>query len=126
MIIGIGTDLVEISRIKNVILRKKNKFIKYVLSNFEYKEYSISKFPVRFIAKRFAIKEATLKAFGIGLRNGISFKQLEIFHNYLGKPFLRFFEKSKNLLKELKINSVHITLSDTKKYVCSTVIFERN
>ena len=80
--------------------------------------------PVRFLAKRFAVKEAAAKAFGTGIRNGLAFNQFEVFNNPLGKPCLRLLGQAKLLAEQLGILHHHVTLADERRYACATVIFE--
>lgn len=125
MIIGIGIDIIRIARINKLLLIYKNKFAKRILSKNELNEYyNIKKNKERFLAKRFAVKEAAVKAFGIGLRQGITFKQFEVYNNILGKPKIRFFHKVILLYKNIGAKNVYLTLTDEKKYACALVIIE--
>lgn len=65
-----------------------------------------------------------VKALGIGISQGICFKDIEIYNNKLGKPKLRFFKKTKKIINLLKIKKIHISISDTKNYAQSIVILE--
>lgn len=112
MIYGIGTDLVEIERIKNAL---SDKFIKRILTDNEIEIYNsihLEKRKLEFIAGRFACKEAVSKANGTGM-NGIGFKDIEILKSN-GKPVCTF----KDFL-------VHISISHTDKYAQAFVILEK-
>ncbi|MCR3755044.1 MAG: holo-[acyl-carrier-protein] synthase [Candidatus Westeberhardia cardiocondylae] len=124
-IIGIGSDIVEIQHIHTIISRKGDKFAYRVLSNNEWIQYKNHKQKIRFLAKRLAAKEAASKAFGTGFRNGLTFSQLEIFKDHLGKPSLNLLFKAKKLAKKLEINNTHVTLTDERYYSFATVIFEK-
>ena len=91
MITGIGLDLVDLKRIKN-ILNNSNKFPKRILSDRELKIFdTLSELrQVEFLAGRFAAKEAYAKARGTGIREGCSFHQIEIINDALGKPIIYF------------------------------------
>lgn len=80
--------------------------------------------PVRFLAKRFAVKEAAAKAFGTGIRNGLAFNQFEVFNDELGKPRLRLWGEALKLAEKLGVVNMHVTLADERHYACATVIIE--
>ncbi|WMY97423.1 MAG: holo-ACP synthase [Arsenophonus sp.] len=122
-IIGIGLDLVKISRIKEIYTSSR-KIAKKILSFNEYQRYQMNNFPIEFIAKHFSVKEAASKALGTGIKEGIYFNQFELFHDFFGKPKLNLLGKARSISKQLKIKKIHVSISDEKKYVCSIVIFE--
>lgn len=122
-IIGIGIDIIQISRIKKIINKFGNKFIKRILSKKEWKKF-LKNNNINFVAKRFAVKEAISKSFGTGLRKGINFKNFELYHNSYGKPKIKFLKKAKIFSKKLNIQSIHISITDEKKYICAVAIIE--
>ncbi|QCI17079.1 holo-ACP synthase [Buchnera aphidicola (Aphis helianthi)] len=124
-IIGIGTDIIEIERIKKNILYFGNKLAKRILSKQEWKEYMISRNKINFIAKKFAAKEAASKALGTGINYGITFNQLELYNNSLGKPKLRFLDCAFKKYKEMKCTAVHVSITDQKLYAHAIVILEK-
>ncbi|VEA69577.1 Holo-[acyl-carrier-protein] synthase [Serratia rubidaea] len=69
-VLGLGTDIVEITRIEAVVERSGDRLARRVLNAAEWALYQQHQQPVRFLAKRFAVKEAAAKAFGTGIRNG--------------------------------------------------------
>ena len=123
-ILGLGTDIVEIERIEGVVSRSGDRLAKRVLSENEWAQYQEHQQPIRFLAKRFAVKEAAAKAFGTGIRGGLAFNQFEVYNDELGKPGLRFFLHADVLAKKLGVRSVHVTLADERHYACATVIIE--
>ncbi|GGD31498.1 holo-ACP synthase [Franconibacter pulveris 1160] len=123
-ILGLGTDIVEIERIEAVISRSGDRLAKRVLSANEWLQYQAHQQPVRFLAKRFAVKEAAAKAFGTGIRNGLAFNQFEVFNDELGKPRLRLWDEAERLAQRMGVTSVHVTLADERHYACATVIIE--
>ncbi len=123
-ILGLGTDIVEIARIEAVISRSGDRLAKRVLSVNEWAQYQAHQQPVRFLAKRYAVKEAAAKAFGTGIRNGLAFNQFEVFNDELGKPGLRLWDEALQLAQRMGVASVHVTLSDERHYACATVIIE--
>lgn len=126
MIYGIGVDIVEVYKIKRIVACSGDKLAKRILSISELKIYQQKKNrSMNFLATRFAAKEAVSKAFGTGMRQGITFTQFEIFNDTLGKPMLRLFSYAALLAKRLELTKMHITLSDTNTYACAVVIFEQ-
>lgn len=123
-IIGIGTDLIEISRIRKILLQYNNHFAKRILSIEEWKNYVLIKNKIHFLAKEFVAKEAASKALGTGINYGIQFNQLELYHDDFGKPKLRFFKNALKKSKELKCKSIHVSISDQKLYAHALVILE--
>ncbi|AMO47719.1 holo-[acyl-carrier-protein] synthase [Kosakonia oryzendophytica] len=123
-ILGLGTDIVEIDRIAAVIARSGDRLAKRVLSANEWELYQAHQQPVRFLAKRFAVKEAAAKAFGTGIRNGLAFNQFEVFNDELGKPGLRLWDEALRLAEQMGVKSTHVTLADERHYACATVIIE--
>ncbi|WLI75951.1 holo-ACP synthase [Kosakonia sp. H02] len=123
-ILGLGTDIVEIARIEAVIARSGDRLAKRVLSANEWALYQAHQQPVRFLAKRFAVKEAAAKALGTGIRNGLAFNQFEVFNDELGKPSLRLWDEAQRMAQRLGVRSMHVTLADERHYACATVIIE--
>ena len=119
-ILGLGTDIVEIARIESVIARSGERLARRVLSDNEWAIWKTHHQPVRFLAKRFAVKEAAAKAFGTGIRNGLAFNQFE----ELGKPRLRLWGEALKLAEKLGVVNMHVTLADERHYACATVIIE--
>ncbi|MDT9587196.1 MAG: holo-ACP synthase [Candidatus Arsenophonus melophagi] len=123
-IIGLGIDLVEIIRMKQIIKYFKERLAKRILSDKEFREYQNDWQPFRFLAKRFAVKEAAVKALGVGVRNGLSLNQFEVFNDQLGKPGLNLLEEANILANTLGVKNIHVSLADEKKYACAIVITE--
>lgn len=123
-ILGLGTDIVEIARIEAVVTRSGDRLAQRVLCASEWALYQAHQQPVRFLAKRFAVKEAAAKAFGTGIRNGLAFEQFEVFNDALGKPQVRFHDAAQQLAQQMGVKFVHVTLADERRYACATVILE--
>lgn len=125
VMLGIGIDIVEIKRIESVIVRSGDQFARRILSPKEWYKYKTYKKPVQFLAKRFAAKEAAAKAFGTGMRNGLTFSQFEVINDTLGNPVLHLFSKANDLASMFGVTAIHIALTDERHYACATVILER-
>ncbi|WP_127958855.1 holo-ACP synthase [Serratia microhaemolytica] len=125
-LLGLGTDIVEIDRISAVIARSGERLARRILSPAEWVLYCQHQQPIRFLAKRFAVKEAAAKAFGTGFRNGLAFNQFEVFNDDLGKPNLRLHQRAAELAIEMGVDKIHVSLADERSYACATVIIEGN
>ncbi|NMN90845.1 holo-[acyl-carrier-protein] synthase len=123
-ILGLGTDIVEVARITAVVERSGERLARRILTDREWMQYQQHQQPIRFLAKRFAAKEAAAKAFGTGIRDGLAFSQFEIFNDEQGKPCLRFLGRAAELAECMGVKYVHLTLADERRYACATVIIE--
>ena len=109
-IYGIGTDIVNVNRIKLAIKKNRNFFKKKIYTNFEIKKCEKRKNKVECYAKRFAAKEALFKA--VGVRNKLQFKDIEIKNNPLGAPKFNIKGSSlKNFLFFLIANLILLALT---------------
>ena len=113
--------MVEISRIRNSI--KNPKFLKFIFSSEEIKELEKKNFSVSSIAAAFCAKEAFSKAVGTGFR-GFFFKDVQVFHDNLGRPYIVLKGKAKELF-EGSINNISLSLTHTKNYACGVVLCEK-
>ena len=125
-IIGNGVDIVENNRIAKSI--KNSSFINRIFTKKEVDQSKKSKNKFNFFAKRFAAKEALVKALGSGFRNNINFNDICVKNNSKGKPSLILSKKLKQILKEKhKINKyrIYLSLSDEKKHSLAFVIIDK-
>ena len=131
MILGVGIDLVDIFRINKILEKYPSQFAKRVLGKRELGTYEKILFSGlrskekanRFIAKRFAAKEAVSKAFGTGLRGQVSFKAIEVLNDKLGKPYVVLSPlKDKTTLPYFK--KIHISLTDENNFAQAIAILE--
>jgi holo-[acyl-carrier protein] synthase len=125
-IIGNGVDIVENRRIAKSL---KNKgFLYRIFTKNEIDQSKKIKNKVNFFAKRFAAKEAFVKALGTGIRNNINFKDINVKNNINGQPLMNISNKLKRLLKQkFKINKyrLYLSLSDEKKHSIAFVIINK-
>jgi len=126
-IIGIGVDIVEVSRVKSIIEQHGERFISRVFTEAE-KKYSLScaNSAERFAA-RFAVKEAVLKALGVGKTSGIMWHDIETVLESSGKPTLRLHDQAMRYLKSKggSSRSVHISISHDGGKAIAFVVIER-
>ena len=124
MIFGIGTDIVEVSRIAASINAFGDSIAERVLADSELEGYQNSQIKARFLAKRFAAKEAFSKALGTGLRAPATFQNIAISHDDLGKPILVLAPDLLAFMQEKNIQHTHISISDEKNLATAFVILE--
>ena len=120
-ILGIGTDIIEIDRIKDAINNVKT-FKKRVFTEAEIEHVEKRKNPYPSYAGRFAAKEAVSKAIGTGFR-GFNLVDIEISNDELGKPYINFQNSLKESMKDVEFQ---ISISHSKEYAVSTVILYKN
>jgi len=123
MIKGIGTDILQIDRIEKSLVRTP-KLAQRILTDEELAEFERSAMPARFLAKRFAAKEAVVKALGTGIGNGVGWKHVEISKDELGKPLIKLSGGALDRANEMSIDSSFISYSDEKDYIVAMVVLE--
>ena len=124
MIYGIGTDIMNISRIKN--MKSLQLFSEKILSVNELQvssSYDESKL-ISYLAKQFACKEALSKAFGTGIRKPVLFKDLEILRYEKGKPYFNPLGDLKKTIINLGITKTHVSLADESEHAIAFAILE--
>ena len=125
MIFGIGTDIVEVARIEASITQFGDDFAKRILADSELENYQKSSIKPRFLAKRFAAKEAFSKALGTGLRAPATFQNIAIGHDDLGKPIFILAAELQLFLQAKNITQTHISISDEKNLAAAFVVLEK-
>ncbi len=126
MIYGIGVDLVSIERIEMVIDRWGKRFTDRVFTPQEIAFCSKKAFPPQAYALRFAAKEAFSKALGLGMKKGLRWKDIEVFHSSTGRPCLKLHGRSSEQCREEEITCSHLSLSDEEDYGIAMVILEKS
>jgi len=124
MIYGIGTDIVEVSRIEDSLARFGEAFAQRILTESEWQAFEQSQAKARFLAKRFAAKEAFAKALGTGLRTPATFQNIGVAHDDLGKPVLDLAPELQVLLDQRGIRFQHLSISDEKALAVAFVVLE--
>ena len=128
MILGIGIDLVNIERIRRVLIRFGNRFENRVYSDLEIQRSRKKYDPSASYAKRWAAKEACSKALGIGLRMGISWKEMHVVNLQSGKPELLLEGKAKDFLLDITpkgySSKINVSLTDDFPWAKAIVIIE--
>ena len=125
MIYGVGTDIVKISRLSDLYRRQGERALEKILAPAERAECSVGSDPARFLAKRFAAKEALGKAYGTGIRAPLLLPDITIEHNGLGKPYFVFSETLAKIFAERKLIA-HLSISDEREIVVAFVVLEQS
>jgi holo-[acyl-carrier protein] synthase len=124
MIYGIGTDMIEVNRIRDVMERDFG-FREKIFTEGEIAYCEKMKNKQQYYAARFTAKEAFMKAIGTGWRFGISFTDIVVYHDQLGKPFIRLSGKAEELANKAGIVNIHVSLSHLKEIASAIVILEK-
>lgn len=123
MIHGIGTDIVQIERIGASLARHGERFAARILAVCERDAFAGSRDPARFLAKRFAAKEAFGKALGTGVAAPATLHALSIGHDARGKPLFHYSDDLARYLAERRM-AAHLSLSDETDYVVAFAVIE--
>ena len=124
MIFGLGTDVVEIHRIEKALERWGDRFAEKVLVESELARFRAHRLRANYLAKRFAAKEAFVKALGTGIRSPANWHGVWVKNLPSGKPVLEYSPGLSSLLKKRGVTSSHLSLSDEKGVAFATVILE--
>jgi len=127
-ILGTGIDIVENYRLKKLLLKKKSNFKNKIFTNNEIAYCEKKSNITNCYSKRFAAKEAFVKALGTGFRKNINFKDIEVVKNLYGKPYLLINKKIINKIKtsfKVKKFNILLSISDENKYSIASVIISK-
>ncbi|MEF9992143.1 MAG: holo-ACP synthase [Paraclostridium sp.] len=119
-IFGIGIDIVEIYRIKDIV-EKNNRFTEKIFTENERKYFESKNFRVETIAGNFAAKEAISKAFGTGIRN-FEFKDIEVIRDEKGKPIVKTYNNLKEMCIDYNVLEIKVSISHSKNYAVANAI----
>ncbi|MEO8132534.1 MAG: holo-ACP synthase [Betaproteobacteria bacterium] len=124
MISGIGTDLIAIERIARVWQRHGERLCAHILSPEERIEFTGVHDPARWLAKRWAAKEAFAKAAGTGMRGPLKWAAITIVHDALGRPGIALAPFLQAWLHRRGIDASHLSISDERDMACAVVVLE--
>ena len=126
MILGMGTDIIDIKRIESVIDRYGDRFKKRIFTTKEIAKCESRRLSVNSYAKRYAVKEACSKALGTGFRKGVYWRDIEIINSKSGKPELYLHNGALEILKNLTppdcTSKIDVTITDEYPYAQAIVI----
>ena len=126
MIFGIGTDILRADRVAAVYRKFGDRFARRLLLPEEYALFEQTRHPVRFLAMRFAAKEAIVKAMGTGFANGMWIRDCGTVPNQLGRPDVVFSSRGQAKCRELGIGAGFVTLTDEGGLVVAVAVLERS
>jgi len=124
MILGIGVDIVDISRIRSVYKRHGERFLKRAFTRGEVTYCLKKQDPIPSLAARFAAKEALVKSLGTGFSMGIGFKDIEVDRSK-GRPYIRLDGNARKQASEMNVSGIHLSLSHEKGHAVAVVIIEK-
>jgi holo-[acyl-carrier protein] synthase len=126
MIFGIGTDVVQLARVESTWQRFGMHFVNRLLLDEERALFEQSKRPVRFLAMRFAAKEAVVKAMGTGFANGMWVRDVGTVPNRLGQPQVIYSQRGRAMCDRLGVGEGHLTLTDEAGLVVAVAVLMRS
>ncbi|MDN3526135.1 holo-ACP synthase [Halomonas sabkhae] len=124
MIIGIGTDIARVARFERALERHGDRFIERLLGEAERAGFEARGRSVNYLAKRFAAKEAFVKALGTGLRHGMSWTDIQVVNDSLGRPLLQLSGRAQALATAAGVQRHHLSLSDEAELAVAFVVLE--
>jgi len=122
MIFGIGVDVLEVKRIGETLERFGEHFIERLLMPEERAQLAKTQRRTRFIAMRFAAKEAIVKAMGTGFSHGVWIRDVGVVQNSWGKPEVVFSERGDRVRRGLGVGEGHVTLTDEAGLVVAVAV----
>ena len=124
MIYGIGTDLVDLERIKKI--KSLSTFAKKILGNQELEKYKqlTDGYNQSYIGKQFAGKEAFVKALGTGFKKPIFPRDIQILRNSFGQPEVLLSDEAKSYIENLGITKTHVSLADESNHLIAFAVLE--
>ncbi|MBL8520699.1 MAG: holo-ACP synthase [Betaproteobacteria bacterium] len=123
MIHGIGTDLANVKRIEEALFRHGDRFLHRILTEEEVREYAGSAQPARFLAKRFAAKEAFSKAWGSGIGAEVGWHDISVSHDAKGRPLIVPGKRMATDMRDRALTA-HLTLTDEGDHAMAFVVLE--
>ena len=125
MIHGIGTDLLDATRIRDGLARFGEHYADRILAPAEHAGYYASRDPARYLAKCVAAKEAFAKAAGTGLRSPVTLRNIAVLRDSRGKPYLQYAPELAAWLVARSVTAHHVSLSDEGDLVLAFVVLEQ-
>ena len=125
MIFGIGVDVLEAARVKKVYERFGEHFVERLLLPGERAQMERTRRKERFLAMRFAAKEAIVKAMGTGFAHGVWIRDVGVVQNQWGKPEVVYSERGEKMRQRLGIGDGHVTLTDEAGLIVAVAVLEK-
>jgi holo-[acyl-carrier protein] synthase len=125
MIFGIGVDVLEAARVRKTLERFGERFTEHLLMPEERVQLAKTRRPDRFIAMRFAAKEAIVKAMGTGFAHGVWIRDVGVVQNAWGKPEVIYSERGDQVRRGLGVGEGHVTLTDEAGLIVAVAVLMR-
>ncbi len=122
MVFGVGTDIVQISRIEMTWQRFGERFADRLLLDEERELFDTSKHPVRFLSMRFAVKEAVVKAMGTGFAHGMWVRDVGMVPNNWGQPQIIYSARGRRMCERLGIGRGHVSVTDEAGLIVAVAV----
>jgi holo-[acyl-carrier protein] synthase len=126
MIVGIGVDTVQVWRIRDVLVRHGHRFAEKILTPQELVRFDAHAQPERYLAKRFAVKEAFSKAMGTGIHSPVTWRKIGTAHDVAGAPTIAMHADLAAFAQSKGITHVHVTVTDEEQLAVAFVVLENN
>jgi holo-[acyl-carrier protein] synthase len=123
---GVGTDVVQVSRVAEVLKRRGEVFARRILMPEELELFARTRNPARFLAMHFAAKEAVVKALGTGFRHGIWVRDTGFVPDQRGKPCVIFSARGRTVCERFGVGSAHVSLTDEAGLVVAMAVAEKS
>jgi len=124
-IVGIGTDLLDVSRIEQAYQRHGERLVKRFLTPAEQQVWQQRHQSINYLAKRYAAKEALAKALGTGIAKGVGFQQLEVLNDRQGAPRVNLYQAALLRMQQLGGRQAFISLSDEGPWIQAFAVISR-
>ena len=125
MIFGIGVDVLQLERVEGVLERHGERFVERLLMQPERTQLEGAKRRERFLAMRFAAKEAIVKAMGTGFAHGVWIRDVGVVQNRWGRPEVVYSPRGEQVRRALGIGEGHVTLTDEAGLVVAVAVLMR-
>jgi holo-[acyl-carrier protein] synthase len=125
VIFGIGVDVLEAARVRKTLERFGERFTEHLLMPEEQAQLAKTRRPERFIAMRFAAKEAIVKAMGTGFAHGVWIRDVGVVQNAWGKPEVIYSERGDKVRRGLGVGEGHVTLTDEAGLIVAVAVLMR-
>ncbi|MDN3522179.1 holo-ACP synthase [Halomonas ramblicola] len=124
MILGIGTDIARVARFELALARHGERFPRRLLGETEREGFPARVAPAAYLARRFAAKEAFVKALGTGLRHGMRWTEIQVANDALGRPSLVLGGQAHELAMAAGVRATHLSISDEAEFAIAFVVLE--
>lgn len=124
MIRGIGVDMINVARVEQAVERWGHRFLERIFTEAEIERCEKRARPAQCLALRFAAKEAFAKALGLGMREGLRWRDIEVVQDHLGKPDLLLHNQAQKLLVARDARRTWLSLSDERESAIAVVVLE--